>query len=180
MIITISGKAGSGKSTIAKLLAAKLKLKHHSTGDFMRQMAKEKRISLLELSKEAETDKTIDKELDERQIKLGVQQDNFVIDGRLSAFFIPHAAYKIYLDCSDGVRANRIMKEDREGEKGTTVKDMIKKINQRENSERKRYKAFYGFDYHDKKNYDAVIDTTNLTIQQVVDEILARISPKHL
>ena len=35
MIIAISGKAGSGKSTIAKLVAKKLGLKHFSSGDFM-------------------------------------------------------------------------------------------------------------------------------------------------
>ncbi len=60
MIITISGKAGSGKSTIAKQLAKKLGLKHYSTGDFMRQMAKDKGVSLLELSRIAEKDKSID------------------------------------------------------------------------------------------------------------------------
>ena len=46
MIITISGIAGSGKSTVAKLLAKKLNCKHYSVGDFMRQIAKEKNIPL--------------------------------------------------------------------------------------------------------------------------------------
>ena len=46
MIIAISGKAGSGKSTIAELLAKKLKLKHYSIGNLMREMAKKKNISL--------------------------------------------------------------------------------------------------------------------------------------
>ena len=52
MIITISGTPGSGKSTVAKMIATKLGFKHYSTGDFMRQMAKERGISLEELSKE--------------------------------------------------------------------------------------------------------------------------------
>ena len=38
MKITISGKAGSGKSTIARGLAKKLELKHYSIGDLMRLM----------------------------------------------------------------------------------------------------------------------------------------------
>ncbi|MCH9028900.1 MAG: nucleoside monophosphate kinase, partial [Bacteroidetes bacterium] len=66
MIITISGKAGSGKSTVAKELARKLELKHYSIGDLMRQMAKEKNISLTELGKLAEKDDSIDKELDKK------------------------------------------------------------------------------------------------------------------
>jgi len=66
MIITISGKAGSGKSTVAKQLAKKLNLKHYSIGDIMRKLAKEKNISLNELSKLAEKDKTIDLTLDKK------------------------------------------------------------------------------------------------------------------
>lgn len=171
MIITISGKAGSGKSTIAKLVAKKLGLKDYSTGDFMRQMAKKRKISLLKLSKIAERDKTIDKELDERQIKLG-KQDNFVIDGRLSAFFIPHAQFKIFLDCDDKTRAKRVLKDLRVEEKSKNINEMLKKIKQREDSERKRYKKYYGYDYHDKKNYDYVVDTTNLSVDEVLDEVL--------
>ena len=56
MIITISGIAGSGKSTVAKLLAKKLNYNHYSIGEFMRDIAKEKNTSLLELSNLAETD----------------------------------------------------------------------------------------------------------------------------
>ena len=74
MIITISGKAGSGKSTIAKELAKKLKLKHYSIGDLMRQIAKEKNISLIELSKLAEKDNSIDKELDNWNINQYVKR----------------------------------------------------------------------------------------------------------
>ena len=66
MIITISGKAGSGKSTVAKEIARKLELKHYSIGDLMRQMAKEKNISLSELGELAEKDDSIDKELDKK------------------------------------------------------------------------------------------------------------------
>ena len=172
MIITISGIAGSGKSTIAKLVAKKLKLKHYSSGDLMRQIAKEKGISLLKLSKVAEKDKTIDKELDERQIKLGEEQDNFVIDGRLSAFFIPDAKFKIFLDCSVEAGAKRILKDQRQGDNAKNVNEMVKKIKQREESEQKRYKKYYAFDAYNKKNYDFVLDTTNIGIDEVLEEML--------
>src|SRR3989338_745030 len=103
MIITISGKAGSGKSTVAKIIAAKLNLAHYSIGDLMREMAKEKDISLIELNNLAEKDKTIDKELDDKLIKLGKEKKDFVIDGRLTAFFIPHADLKVFLDADEKV-----------------------------------------------------------------------------
>ena len=171
MIITISGKAGSGKSTVARELAKQLKLKHYSIGDLMRQMAKERNISLLELGKAAEKDKSIDKELDERQIKLGKGENNFVIDGRLTAHFIPNADIKVFLECEDRVRAERILKDERKDEKSKDMNGVISKIRERESSERKRYKQYYGIDYYDEEMYNLVIDTTKLNVKEVVDRI---------
>ncbi|PIN81309.1 cytidylate kinase, partial [Candidatus Woesearchaeota archaeon CG10_big_fil_rev_8_21_14_0_10_32_9] len=65
MKITISGNLGSGKSTVAKMLAKDLGYSHYSTGDFMRKMAEERGITLLELGKIAENDSSIDYELDD-------------------------------------------------------------------------------------------------------------------
>ena len=178
MIITISGKAGSGKSTVAKELAKQLKLKHHSIGDLMRQMAKERNISLLDLGKFAEKDKSIDKELDERQIKLGKEENNFVIDGRLTAYFIPNSDVKIFLECEDTVRAERILKDERKDEKSKDISEVIAKIREREASERKRYKQYYGIDYYDEEMYNLVIDTTKLKVKEVVERIIGNISKR--
>ncbi|MEA2037937.1 MAG: cytidylate kinase family protein [Nanoarchaeota archaeon] len=171
MIITIAGIAGSGKSTVAKLLAKKLKYKHYSTGDFMREMAKSKGLSLLELSKNAEKDKSIDKELDKRQIELGKKEDNFVIDSRLGWHFIPDSI-KIFLDVELEEAAKRILKDKREHEKYKHVKDSIEKIETRISSEEKRYKDYYGVDYKDRKNYDILIDTTNILPRKIVEDII--------
>jgi len=175
MIITISGKAGSGKSTAAKELAKKLKLKHYSIGDLMRQIAKEKNMSLNELSKSAEKDKSIDLALDKKQIELRDKTD-FVIDGRLTAYFIPYANLKVFLECNDKVRAERILKDKREDEKSKSINEITKKIKKREQSERKRYKKLYNVDYYDKKLYDLIIDTTNLSINGVLEKIIKSIN----
>jgi len=175
MIITISGKAGSGKSTAAKELAKKLKLKHYSIGDLMRQIAKEKNMSLNELSKSAEKDKSIDLALDKKQIELRNKTD-FVIDGRLTAYFIPYANLKVFLECNDKVRAERILKDKREDEKSKSINELTKKIKKREQSERKRYKKLYNVDYYDKKLYDLIIDTTNLNINGVLEKIIKSIN----
>jgi len=171
VIITISGKAGSGKSTAAREIAKKLKLKHYSIGDLMRQLAKEKNISLNELSKLAEKDKTIDLELDKKQINLRDKND-FVIDGRLTAHFLPFADLKVFLDCNDKVRAQRIQKDGRNDEKSKSLSELIKKVKHREQSERKRYKKLYKIDYYDRKLYDLMIDTTDLSINEVIEEII--------
>ena len=88
MIITISGSPGAGKSTVAKLVAKKLKLKYYSIGILLRNLARKRKISLLEISKLAEKSPKIDRELDDAQIKLG-KRDNFVLDSRLGYHFVP-------------------------------------------------------------------------------------------
>lgn len=180
MRITISGKAGSGKSTVAKLLSEKLKLKHYSIGDLMRAMSIERRISLLKLNRLAEKDKSIDFELDSKLNELGKIKDNFVVDGRLTAFFIPNAEVRVFLETEDRVRAQRILKDRRQQEKNASLKETIINIRKREESEKKRYKRYYGVDYLDKKLYNCVIDTTNLSPNQVVDNIIKFVKSKSL
>jgi len=171
MRITISGKAGSGKSTAAKLLSEKLRLSHYSIGDLMRMMASEKKMPLLELNKLAEKDKSIDFELDNKLKELGKTKDNFVVDGRLAAFFIPNAEARVFLQTDDKVRAERILKDKRKHEKGKNVGEMLRNITKREESERKRYKKYYGVDYSDRKLYNLVIDTTKLAPDEVAENI---------
>ncbi|MBI4150282.1 cytidylate kinase family protein [Candidatus Woesearchaeota archaeon] len=172
MIITISGLPGSGKSTVAKMLGKKLGYKHYSTGDFMGELAMKRGMSVLELSKLAEKDTSIDKALDDRQVKLGKEENDFVIDSRLGFHFIPNSV-KIFLDVDPDAGAKRVFGDLRPDEKENTslaaAKENIKK---RIESERKRYKKYYGIDCYDKKHYDIVIDTTKRTPEQVIQRIV--------
>ena len=178
MLITISGRAGTGKSTVARLLSEKLNLNHYSIGDLMRAMALEKGMNFLDLNKLAEKDNSIDFELDEKLKELGKTKDNFIVDGRLTAFFIPHAAIRVFLEADDKVRAERILKDKRQHEKGQNLKQMISNIKKREESEKKRYKKYYGVDYTNKKLYNYVIDTTKLNPNQVVSKIIKFVKSK--
>ncbi|MBI2133066.1 nucleoside monophosphate kinase, partial [Candidatus Woesearchaeota archaeon] len=56
MIITISGVPGSGKSTVARVVAGKMNLKHISVGDILREIARSRGMTILEISKLAEED----------------------------------------------------------------------------------------------------------------------------
>lgn len=178
MRITISGKAGSGKSTVAKLLSKRLGLEHYSIGDLMRAMADEKGIDLLELNKLAEKDSKIDLELDSRLKRLGETKDDFIVDGRLSAFFIPEAEVRVFLDADDEVRAERILRDRRQHEKSSGLMETLENIKKREESEKKRYKKYYKVDYLDKKLYNYVIDTTNLGPAEVVEKIAEFVASK--
>tara|TARA_Y100000310_G_C20625894_1_gene785849 strand:+ start:761 stop:1318 length:558 start_codon:yes stop_codon:yes gene_type:complete len=177
MIVTISGTAGSGKSTVGKLLAKKLEVKHYSIGDFMRQIAKERNLSLEDLGKIAEGDKSIDTTLDNKQIQLGKTADEFVIDARLGYHFIPKSK-KIFLTADLKSRAERIWKDitiknTRKEERGENLKDIIEELKRREESEKKRYQQYYQTNPYDKKNYDLVVDSSSISAEAVAEKIIS-------
>jgi cytidylate kinase len=174
MKITISGRIGSGKSTIGKLLAQRLGLKHYSTGGFMRQIAKEKGKTLLELSKIAEKSDEIDRILDERQMSLGEIEDDFLIDARLGFYFIPDSI-KIFLDVDINEATKRIYNEKRLDEANQSLEDTLKNIKIRQESEKARYERYYGIDVSDKANFDIWIDTSNKSPKEIIELILAKI-----
>ena len=60
MIITVGGQAASGKSTLAKALAERLRYRHISAGHVMREMAAERGTSLVEFSRYAEKHPEVD------------------------------------------------------------------------------------------------------------------------
>lgn len=172
MIITIAGKNGSGKSTVAEFLAKKLKLKHYSIGDLRGEIAMKMGITIDELNKIGEKEDWTDKIADEFQKELGKKQDNFVIDGRLSYHFIPNSI-KIYLKVTDQVAADRIFNNQRPDEpKKNSVSDVKKMLVERYKNDRKRYKHYYRIDIEDLKNYDIVIDTSNLSKEQMENLVL--------
>ena len=80
LIVTISGDLGSGKSVLANSLVNYWEAERYSTGTIQRKMAEERGITTLELNRLAETDKSIDDEIDGAFAKLGATQSNLVVD----------------------------------------------------------------------------------------------------
>ncbi len=170
MKITISGNPGSGKSTIAKMLAEKYKLERYSAGQFTRELAEKRGMSILELSKEAEKDPAIDKKIDEMTKKLR-NKDDLVIDGRIAFYFIP-TSLKIFLKVDLDISAERIYRAKRPEEKEDTGLEETKNaIIKRETAEKNRYKKYYKIDYTSEKNYDLVVDTNNKSPEEVFEEV---------
>lgn len=176
-IITIAGKPASGKSTSAKLVAKELGYKHYSTGDLFREIAAGQHHDVLEANLHAERDTSIDIKVDERQRSLGLTEDNFVIDARLGWHFIP-SSFKVYLDLDTIHGARRILSDsDSDRDKNENIpqshSDYAKVLNDRLDSETRRYKALYDADGHDHSNFDLVIDTKTNTPSRVTELIVA-------
>jgi predicted cytidylate kinase len=177
MIITISGKPGSGKSTVAEIIAKRLKLKHYSMGDMQRGYAKEKGITIEELGLLESKDDKIDLEVDAYQKKLSEKEDNFVIDSRLGFHFIPHSK-KVFLECQKDECAKRIYNDtiknrrDSSERKAKSIKDDKRIMEKREKDNQKRFLKYYQTDFLDKKNYDIIVDTTDITAEEAAEKIL--------
>ncbi len=177
MILTLGWHHGAWKSTLGKKLADHFGFKRYSTGDFMRELALERGISLIDLGREAESDGgIIDTILDNRQVRLGKEEDNFIIDGRLAFHFIPHSQ-KIFLTVDPLEAAWRIFRDEtRAGvEIHETIEHAAENIITRRKSEDDRYMKYYGLHIYDMSLYDIVIDTTGKDPQQVFETVINRI-----
>lgn len=184
MKITMSGDPGAGKSTVAKILAKKLGLKRYYIGGIRREMAAKRGLSLEEYNLLGETDSSTDIEVDNYQKKLGKKEDNIIIEGRTSYFLIPDSL-KVYLKVSLDEGAKRIINhmKTKEGAKRNetkekhelSIEEMKEKLINRKKSDVFRYKKYYDQDVFDLSHYDLVIDTTNISVEQVVNKLLDKI-----
>ena len=174
MIISLSGTAGSGKSTIAQMLADKLGWPRYYVGGLRREAAQRKGLTLAEYNLLGEQDPSTDQEVDQYQKELGETADNFIIEGRTSWYFIPKSL-KIYIYVSEKEGAKRIFghlqqKNDRNEADGLTSVEAVEKSNkERLLSDERRYLKYYGINVNDKAQYDFCLDTTDLSIQASFD-----------
>ncbi|PIY60223.1 hypothetical protein COY95_02890 [Candidatus Woesearchaeota archaeon CG_4_10_14_0_8_um_filter_47_5] len=184
MKISISGMPGAGKSTVAKMLAANLGLRHYYMGGIRRTIAAGRGMTLEEFNTLGEKDFSTDKVVDEYQEKLGREEDNFIIEGRTSYFLIPDS-FKVFLEVDLREGAGRIFKELHESDarnEGSfaSEKEMLASLRRRLASDRKRYMKYYNRDCFDHANFDLVVDTTKLTPEQVVGRILEALRRAHV
>jgi predicted cytidylate kinase len=169
MIITIGGPPGSGKTTVAKLLSKELGKKVYVIGEIFRALAKEKGCTLAEFGEMASRDHTIDMEIDKKTVEMAKSED-FIMEGRLAGVMLHRnniPAFKIWLDADIMTRTKRITK--REGE---DIEEIGQRILEREDCEKKRYHDIYGIKLDEKEIYDLVIDTSNISAEEVVKTIL--------
>ena len=176
MIITIGGTPGSGKTTIANRLAEKLGYKHVSIGDLRGKVATEHGLTIDELNEIGKTEFWTDEEVDKELARIGKQEDNFVIDTWIGFHLISHSV-KIFLKVDIKIGAERIFKDQRPDEpKKETKEEVEEMLKKRLEDTNARFKKYYKADMLDESHYDLVIDTTNITPEQVIDKILKKIA----
>jgi CMP/dCMP kinase len=170
MIVTISGTAGSGKSSVGRAIAKILKYKFYSAGEVRGKYAVEHGMTLAELNKKAETDPTSDHMVDNYMVEMGKKEDNIVVDGRVAFLMIPRSI-KVFIDAELEVRAERIFKDNREREKFKSMEEAIQKTKERQESDERRYVNLYKINPFDHTHYDLVIDSSEKPIEEIAGEV---------
>lgn len=177
IIISFNGQEGSGKSTIAKMIAKELELPHYYMGQIFRDMAAEMGLTLPQFRKVCEQDSSFDNKVDDHIIQLAKEKDRFVIESRTAWHFIPDSI-KIYLKVDSRAAAERIQKalgekNNRANEDSSlnTVDEIQKSILTRRKEDSERYFLIYGITQDNDEDYDFIIDTTNLSINEVYSKV---------
>lgn len=213
IVVAIDGPAGSGKSTVSKLVAKRLGLLYIDTGAMYRALTlKGMRMKLNLQDEEAlvALARSTKIDLEEKSSKLKVwldgedvadkirspeltanvkyiarvpgvraemvslqrvigQRHGAVLEGRdIGTVVFPNAGHKFYLDANIEERARRRFEELVELSQKVTLEEIRQDVAARDESDMKRAVGAL------KKADDAVlIDTTDLTIEEVADHILS-------
>ncbi len=162
-VVIVSGFAGAGKSTLAKKIAEKYKLRYLSSGDLFRKIAAEHNIvvdkhsykKFIEAHRKIKKIPEIDLKVDELQRK-EAEKGNIVIDSWLGGFIIPEGI-KIYLKVDLEEAARRISKRD-----GISQEEARKRILERYKENKERFLKLYNINIDDLSPFHLVLDTTFL------------------
>jgi cytidylate kinase len=172
IVVCISGMAGTGKSTLAKKLAQKYKLKYYSGGDALKELAKDEGYNPsscgwwespegLSFLRKREKNLKFDKAVDDKLLEYA-QQGNVLLDSWAMPWLLK-TGFKIWLVASEEKRAERIAKRDK-----IAVKEALQVLKEKEARTKAIYKKLYGFKLgEDFDPFNLVLDTDNLGAGEV-------------
>lgn len=173
MHISITGDLGSGKSTVAKEICRILGLNYLSTGLIQRRLGQEKGMDTLEFNKFANNNKEVDEYIDQQLKNVNDKTESYVLDSRLGWHFV-NKSFKIYAMAIDEVAAMRVLMDgSRVGEPNSEdLQTKIKQQKERRKIENERFEKIYGIKPSIFKDFDAIIDTSTASIEEVTNLII--------
>ena len=170
LVIAISGLPGSGKTSLARRLAEKLGLRYLSLGEIFRRLARERKLTLEELSRIAEEDASIDKAIDDKAIE-EASKGCVVVDGHISAWTLENTAHlKVLVMAPINVRAERIARRD-----GKSIEEALTEIRVREESESRRFMKFYGINIFDLSIFDLIVNSEKFSEEEVFEIVMTAV-----
>ena len=160
VVVAMSGLHGTGKTTLALVLARKFKLRHICAGTVFRQLARERGMTLDEFSRYVECHPAIDRQIDKRTAN-AAREGDVLLDARLAGWVAKRADVKILLTAPLEVRVRRMAKRDRR-----SYREVLEETLKRERSEAMRFKRLYGIDVNDHSPFDLTLNTAHLSARE--------------
>ena len=175
--VTVSGDIGSGKSTFAKHLAEALEIPRISVGQLMREEAARRNMTLDDFGALLETDEEVDKAMDTMQTAKSKEITRGVFEGRMAWHFVESPKVRVFLSCDPDEAAQRIW-NDHNGMRDTyaSIEELRAANETRKASEETRYQTYYSLSAYDLNNFDVVVNTTNLSKDEVFEETVIKIA----
>jgi len=169
--ITISGKIGTGKSSVFRQLQKKLNWPTFSTGSFFREYAKTHNISLNNAEEQTnELTRKVDGMVKEMLKKPG----NLLLDSWLAGIMAEgvNDVLTVLLVADNDVRFKRFA--DREK---VSLDEAKKEVLLRDSSWFEKVKQIHKrSDFFDEKKYRLVINTSNMSIKEIASRIISELS----
>lgn len=171
-IISLGGELASGKGTVSKILMKELNFGVYRNGDYFRKLAKDMGMDVTEFNVYVKQHPEIDRQIENSASEYAKEHDNFIIDARLGWYAVPQS-FKVYLKVNIDIAAKRAFEDEnrKSSENFSTIEEQKRDIEKRYKLENERYFNLYGVRKEDESNYDLVLDTSNLTPQEVADII---------
>lgn len=170
MKIAISGKSGCGNSTVSRRVAERLgyRLVNYTFKD----VAEERGVPFEEIRRRAESDPSIDRDLDRKQVEMARAGDT-VLASRLAIWKLEDADLKVYLDAPLPVRAARIRQRKRaHGHEPSDFESVLLETRERDDRDHDRYLKLYGIDNDEFRFADMVVDAGILHFEEIADRIV--------
>ena len=199
--IVISGQPGAGSTKTAEVLSKRLSINFFTAGKLFKSVARgtikdqyyyqlfkelcdKRNLKIPEFNESNDThgasnlwdtefgkSKDFHNAIDELQPKLA-EQGRIVIEGKLALRMIKKANLKIWLKAPLSERAKRSAGRD-----NISLEEAERVLRSRQEKEREGWKKIYGFDYWDQeKEADLVIETSNISPEQIVEEIIKKLN----
>ena len=173
-LVSIGGLPGSGKTTVAKLLADQLSLAYLNAGDIFRTLAQKKGMTLEEFGVFAERVPKVDQSIDARLMEIARKKKNSILEGRLAGRMLAKeglTSTKVWLQAPLKVRASRVAQRE-----GSSFESALAMIHERERCEWDRYYHLYRIDLNDLSVYDLIIDTEDKPPTAIAETIVEAVN----
>jgi cytidylate kinase len=163
--IAISGKSGSGNTTVTALVSNTLGV--NMVNYTFRTLAEDEGMSFEELREAAEKDTKWDLLLDKRQIEMA-NKEPCVLGSRLAIWLWKEADLKVYLSASVETRSKRVASRENKDWKQT-----MNATKKRDQQDHDRYLSLYQIDNDFPTPADLVIDVEKKSPEEIAEEIIA-------